>query len=252
MKASSLLDTHPLSNEPLPHYLGVDLSRYKSQRAPQARCMASLVENKRTPQSRLGAAQGVGFNKLITCLRLCAICHSMLIGFLGAPCSGKTTTAALVFAALKNMGKLVEFIPESARLYICQKREQEGNNITLSDWDQTEICNLQDYYETLFIKSGTDTVLTDSSVFNSFLYMTPEFRNNPVLEKFQNYKYDYLFHCPPIPFQNKDPNRIHDYSTSLEIEKSIPKIIHHPYITLQGDAVTRSNTVIRIVTGGNC
>jgi hypothetical protein len=151
------------------------------------------------------------------------------------------------------MGKVVEFIPESARLYICQKREEEGNNIILDDIDQASICNLQDYYETLFIKSGTDIVLTDSSIFNAFLYMTPEFRSSPLVEKFITYKYDYLFHCPPVHnFKNKDPNRLHDYSTSLQIEKSIPEVIKHPYITVTGNALARSEAVVRILLGGKC
>jgi adenylate kinase family enzyme len=190
----------------------------------------------------------------------------MLIGFIGAPCSGKTTTAALVFAALKQMGRIVEFIPELARVYICKKREEEGNKITLDDWDQADIIIQQAIYEDLFVNSGTDFVLTDSSVYNALLYMTPEFRKQPLVSEYMHEisKYDYLFHCP-IP-QNcsirrdhcpsvvphtiiNDPNRLHDYSTSLEIEKSIPNIIKHPYITITGDAQTRAEKIIRIILG---
>lgn len=176
----------------------------------------------------------------------------MLIGFVGAPCSGKTTTAALVFAALKQMGKIVEFIPECARSYICQKRREEGNKFTLDDWDQTEISFAQSNMESLFLESGTDIVVTDSSLFNALLYMSPEFREDFLVKfSFQNYKYDYLFHCPPvIPHSSiKDPNRLHDYNTSLEIEKSIPEIIKHPYITVTGDAQTRSEKIIRFLLG---
>ena len=178
----------------------------------------------------------------------------MLIGFIGAPCSGKTTTAALVFAALKNMGKIVEFVPECARAFICTKRRDEGLKITLNDWDQTEIAYLQSNHESLFLESGTDIVLTDSSIFNTLLYMTSEFREDFLIKyNFQDYKYDFLFHCPPIfNFQGKDPNRLHDYSTSLEIEKSIHEIIKHPYITVTGSALMRSESIIRILMGFSC
>lgn len=179
----------------------------------------------------------------------------MLIGFIGSPCSGKTTTAALLFAALKNMGKIVEFIPELARTYICKKREEEGTTFVLDDWDQTEIAYQQAMYEELFINSGTDIVLTDSSVYNCLFYMTPEFRaNGPITGRIHDAKYDYLFHCPPVIPNSliKDPNRLHDYSTSLEIEKSIPEIIKHPYITLTGDALMRSEKALRILQGFEC
>ncbi len=179
----------------------------------------------------------------------------MLIGFLGAPCSGKTTTAALIFAALKNMGKNVEFIPECARTFICKKRRDEGNNFTLDDWDQTEISFMQENMESLFLDSGTDVVLTDSSIFNALFYMTPEFRKDFLVKYgYSNYKYDYLFHCPPVIPNSiiKDPNRLHDYNTSLEIEKSIPEIIKHPYITVTGDAMMRSEEIVRILLGYGC
>jgi hypothetical protein len=176
----------------------------------------------------------------------------MLIGFIGAPCSGKTTTAALVFAALKQMNKIVEFVPECARAYICKKREEEGNTFTLDNYDQVDICLLQKYYEDLFLNSGNDViVLTDSSTYNAFLYMTPDWRFNPIFSNVDKREYDYLFHCPPvIPYSTiKDPNRLHDYNTSLEIEKSIPEIIKHPYITITGDAQTRADKIIRILLG---
>ncbi len=168
---------------------------------------------------------------------------------IGAPCSGKTTTTALVFAALKNMGKNVEFIPELARVYICKKRESEGSSFTLDDWDQAEIANQQGIYENLFVNSGTDIVLTDSSVLNTLLYMTPEFREKSKNYIFRKPIYDYLFHCPPVIPNSiiKDPNRLHDYNTSLEIEKSIPEIIKHPYTTVTGDAMMRSEKILRII-----
>lgn len=173
---------------------------------------------------------------------------------IGAPCSGKTTTAALVFAALKNMGKNVEFIPELARTYICVKRREDGNKIILDDWDQLEIAMQQANYEDLFVSSGTDIVLTDSSVLNTLFYMTPEFRETHKNSIFRKPIYDYLFHCPPVIPNSiiKDPNRLHDYNTSLEIEKSIPEIIKHPYITVTGSALMRSEEIVRILMGYGC
>ena len=46
----------------------------------------------------------------------------MYVNFIGAPCSGKTTSAAKLFAELKEMGLEVEFVSEYARLYIAKKR----------------------------------------------------------------------------------------------------------------------------------
>jgi thymidylate kinase len=104
----------------------------------------------------------------------------VFVSFLGSPCSGKTTTSAMVYALLKEQGVSIEFINEQARSYITtlryQRQKRFGAKISLSLEDQIEIMHrqLQAEKEVLYCTEPDVVVLTDSSVFNALIYMTPE------------------------------------------------------------------------------
>lgn len=156
----------------------------------------------------------------------------MLVGFIGAPCAGKTTTAARLFAELKEAGQPAEFISEKARSYIANKRVTGGlaveTPVPLTDEDQILIAKSQ-YRAELVMNFGNQIVVTDSCVLNSLLYMSPSVRGSEeVRDLVQNAvrKYDLVFLCAPVPRpQNADLNRVHDEAASLVIHNQIEAVL---------------------------
>jgi thymidylate kinase len=184
----------------------------------------------------------------------------MRISFIGCPCSGKTTTAAMTFASMKEIGINCEFIAEQARMYIAERRKILGlkpeQKLILEDIDQLDIMQAQLYIEETFdsvCDKGT-LIITDSSPFNSILYMTNNAReiaiNNKYIER-AIFGADLVFYCPPaITTGTLDANRIHDEQQSLKIDESIPVILRtiapavwKNIIWLEGDPKTRLSQV---------
>jgi hypothetical protein len=160
----------------------------------------------------------------------------VLINFIGSPCSGKTTTAASLFAKLKEDSHLAEFIPEQARHYIATLRFNEqlapSEPIQLDDSDQYKIMEKQSTLERIItIASGSDVVVvSDSSVLNALLYMTDENKQSFLTQAlvFQAMqRVDLFFYCPPVEslLIHNDPNRVHSAEESLAIDKKIPDLM---------------------------
>lgn len=176
----------------------------------------------------------------------------MLVTFLGAPDSGKSTIAGMLFAELKRIEMTAEFICEYAREYISHKRFSERNvpkkenvDLKLSDDDQKSIMNTQlDKIKERVFSSNPDTIVVcDTSPINSLLYMSPRQKAafyDPV--KFKNDKLvlaiqktisisDLTFFCYPTPSRNPllsfklDANRIHSKESSLVIHEDLKKTI---------------------------
>lgn len=158
----------------------------------------------------------------------------MLVGFMGAPCSGKTTTAAMSFADLKDMGIAAEFITEKARTYIAYMRVscmEEGRSFSLNDEDQLAIAKSQAASEEIMTKaSGNfDVVITDSCVCNSLLYMSDEFAAKPEVKSLMLKalkRYDIVFVCgvvpPPVV---SDPNRVHTIQQSYDLDEKLKALL---------------------------
>lgn len=181
----------------------------------------------------------------------------MLVGFVGAACSGKSTTASRLFAELKELGTPVEYITEQARIVIARKRyEQLSEKVYLTDLDQLQIVIKQDHLERIMMGScGPDVaIITDTSILNTLLYMSEDYKKRDNVEKIMKTgidKYDILFLCGLVPrlITSVDPNRLHTEDESrilhdkLEplIEKFAPnkKIIH-----LEGPPHVRLATAI--------
>ena len=82
----------------------------------------------------------------------------MLVCFMGAPSSGKTTIAANVFARLKAEGVSAEFIAERAREIIAKYKYYKSPTM-LNDAMQREILFSQYYSEKYFASSTTNPII---------------------------------------------------------------------------------------------
>jgi nicotinamide riboside kinase len=159
----------------------------------------------------------------------------MLIGFIGSPCSGKTTIATKLFTSLKEIGVKSELIVEHSRHYIADKRYKDrlGPNdpVVLTDEDQIQIYSGQLYTEKVMKhSSGIDTIIiSDSSAFNTALYMEGDFMSKPARPFFQNLKnhYDILFYCHPLDLSilPEDPNRIHDLESIKRLQNKVSQLL---------------------------
>lgn len=190
----------------------------------------------------------------------------MIIEFIGCPRSGKTTTAARVFANLKEAGFNCEFIPEQARFYIAQKRAAQHldpkSTLVLDDIDQRNIMEKQFNAQELMLSScGKDAlIVTDSSVVNSLLYMTKDGRLDlnvaQILEEYQKTPKVTFYSRPVEWIGGLDPNRVHTKEQSEAIDKEIHEylflgsIVSNP-VHLIGDADMRwryaTSEVFRII-----
>lgn len=177
----------------------------------------------------------------------------MIIEFIGCPRSGKTTTAARVFANLKEAGFNCEFIPEQARFYIAQKRVSLGlsptDSLKLDDIDQLAIFNKQYDSQELMLKAcGEDAlIVTDSSILNSLLYMQDTgLQDERIFNTLQEYftKPKVTFYATPVEWiGGLDPNRVHSRLESEAIDTKItnwliPNTVQSAF-TLMGDADSR-------------
>jgi hypothetical protein len=165
----------------------------------------------------------------------------MLIGFIGAPCTGKTTTAARLFAELKELGFPAEFVAERARRYIAKRRKAwatgtpSGFVPDLSDVDQILIADDQQIEEDIMNEKGMLCV-TDSCAVNAILYMAnkPETEANIEWFKRKAERYDVVFVCGALSSYRVadkcDPNRVHTLDESQVLADKIDSVVL-PYFT---------------------
>ena len=181
----------------------------------------------------------------------------MLFNFIGCPQSGKTTTAAMLFASMKETGMVAEFNLEQARFYIAKLRVKyqipPDKSFSLDDADQFEIMKAQvEADETLVKACGPKvTIISDSSPLNSMLYMTEDFKNTPEVQELASRSLaitDLSFHMLPIyrPYL-EDPNRIHTEEQSKIIDQEIPKLLSRfPGLNVAGVSGTMAERLLLV------
>lgn len=182
----------------------------------------------------------------------------MLIGFVGAPISGKTTTAARLFASLKDDGYAAEFIPEQARVRIATKRLTQPD-VPLDDTDQARIFKAQALLEDVFVASSPSSlVVADATAFLALLYMTPGLRLTYLdLAKKSVGLFDILFRCRPVHAGVVyDPNRMHSFEQSVKLDALLDEILvtvgSPKVIELVGDTRARANHAMTVVMERMC
>jgi predicted ATPase len=192
----------------------------------------------------------------------------MLVTFIGSPISGKTTTAAQVFAELKKSGMPAEFICEIARQEIATRRV-ERLDTPLVNGDQLDFMFKQ-YQTELTMTSATpeSVVISDSSALNSLFYMTPDFREAVMASQLckdaialYSKQTTLVFFSQPIHIINPlDPNRVHTTAESLKIHEAMLSALSRggflfsqfqendlmsKVLLLNGPADMRANDVLR-------
>jgi len=188
----------------------------------------------------------------------------MIVSFIGSPSSGKTTLAAKLFVYLKTNDYPCELLTEQARLVIAKIRYDEklkvNAKLQLFDKDQRHIMQQQLKWENILGSgmSSRNILVTDSSPFNSLLYLTyqgkEDFLTQPFI-KIANQTADLVFYVKPIAnFVDNDPNRIHDQKQSRNIDVEVrPTLrayapdIEDRLVVLDGDFEYRTNKLITTV-----
>lgn len=153
----------------------------------------------------------------------------MLVAFLGAPGSGKTTIAVNMFSSFKNVSTTSELIVEQARQYIAKVRFDNNlppnSPVTLTDDDQIKIALSQITLEKQMKHScGIGTIIvSDSSALSAQLYMSEDYLAKDQIKTFFRKAlsvYDLIFYCAPVDNLRlpNDSNRIHGEDKILQIQ----------------------------------
>lgn len=154
----------------------------------------------------------------------------MLIGFIGAPASGKTTVAAMLFGKIKSEGYYVsDLLTERARRYIIHRKFKTGGDISLTDDDQHQIYweQLREeliYKKTLPIK---DIIISDSCIINNYLYLKRVSEDKRLAFSNAIREYDIIFYCrqSDSQYHEDDIGRLHSRSESQDIDAQIPELL---------------------------
>ena len=150
-----------------------------------------------------------------------------LIGFLGAPCSGKSTLASELHTRLKTSHKNSIFLSEAATDYIAEF------GIPSSPIDQMTIYYQQRKMENMYFGSKEYIVCDSSSILNYFYFRKsftkPLTKNN--IASINNIQKEillsindwaYLFYVPPITSKNvEDGIRFHNVDEIKKIDNNI-------------------------------
>lgn len=181
-----------------------------------------------------------------------------IVNFIGAPCSGKSTTSALIYYKLKQSNYPCEFVPEFARKYIATSRRK-----VLNDADQANIMLGQVYEEGVYEGCHDTITVSDSSPLNSLLYFDDirkamGDRLQQSLESIDDRDVLY-FYLKPLDLarynlgnQRPDVNRLHSYEQSLDIDKTaIDKIKawvpNFAYIRLDMNLSERAEFAFKVI-----
>ncbi len=177
----------------------------------------------------------------------------MLIGFIGAPASGKTTVASILFSKLKTADFIADMITERARRYILEKKKTSGSkDFRLTNRDQWNIIDLQIDEERLYLDTlhSEEIIVSDSSILNNLLYIENLTEESKGVIRNHIKKYDLLFYCQRSSSQYlpNDTGRVHSLSESNQLDARIPSLLQDFEVTafkLLGPPSERGNEAYR-------
>jgi len=93
------------------------------------------------------------------------------INFLGGPGSGKSTTAAFIYAELKKRGTSIELVDEYIKFWTYIPRVPKG-------FDSLYVQAKQIHKEDTILRAGTDFIVSDSPILLQYYYA--KHHNTPV------------------------------------------------------------------------
>jgi hypothetical protein len=85
------------------------------------------------------------------------------INFYGGPCTGKSTTAASIFAELKKLGRSIEYVEEYIKFWTFIPRVP-------SSFDSLYVQAKQVHKEDTILRAGTDFIVSDSPIMLQYYY----------------------------------------------------------------------------------
>lgn len=145
----------------------------------------------------------------------------MRINFFGGPGAGKSTTAAKMFATLKEAGKSVEQATEYVKSWAYQNRDVKA-------FDQIYLLGKQMHYEYRSLSHGVHNVVTDSPVFLSYVYAKKYFGHKGIHEPMLEIIHAYERENPSLNIfldrgdKPYDPSgRWQDYEEAKELDSLI-------------------------------
>jgi Cdc6-like AAA superfamily ATPase len=162
----------------------------------------------------------------------------MRFNFLGGPGSGKSTTAALVFAEMKKEMYSVELVSEYVKAWAYA-------NQPVDFYDQFYIQAKQMHYEYRFLKNGVKNVVTDSPVALSYIYAPPSLRG-ALKHVSDTYDQDFAFFNIFLVRGNKPyiaAGRYQSKDKAIEIDKRIQETVPDLHYVDYGDM----GTIMRMV-----
>lgn len=158
----------------------------------------------------------------------------MLIGFYGPPCSGKTTLAHSVFAALKRMGFPGEFVSEYARTYIAQNKERIKKD-GMDNEDQLNILSRQKELEELY--GNKSLVVTDTSTACTCFYSDDLYYVHTIESEIQRYDIIFVTSLIEEALTGKDGNRVHNLDQCRELNENMFNVLNSIKPTILADRV---------------
>lgn len=140
--------------------------------------------------------------------------ETVIINLIGGPCSGKSTTAAALFAELKKTGMAVELLQEPIKKHIYNDDHGIINNQIALFGEQL--------YDLTQLSQKVDCIVQDGSLLLNAVY---DQTNNQLFKalviqeynKFRNL--DFFINRGDMQFQ--EYGRVHTYEESVELDQKI-------------------------------
>jgi len=149
---------------------------------------------------------------------------TLVINFIGAPSSGKTTLCSLLFGHLKLKGVKVEYVPEFAKQLVWMQEFDLLNN-------QYYVTKKQ--YELLKCMVGqVDIVVTDSSLANGLYYNRYNVNNTSNVKKTEHHIIEWMSEFENMfifvekgNFPYEQVGRVENEEQAKHVEKELKNIL---------------------------
>ncbi len=179
-----------------------------------------------------------------------------VIGFVGAPSTGKTTLARAVANAAGLRGLSVEFVAEYARNYL-QRFGSIGE-----PWEQLLIFDTQARREDDAIRTGADLVIAETPTFTGYAYGSLAATGGPKARKVMHTLhrwiterlplYSQVYYIPPEIGMQMDGVRREDEAMRLRLDRMLLATLElwaPTYRTVKGTMEDRMDTVMEAEFG---